>query len=86
MRKVTAPLSECVDGSPTTDAVLLLFSCICIRACKLPDCVCLVNKLKCTYTCKLQSDCQTCINQRKEDIINESYEEAVPDDSDTDRY
>jgi hypothetical protein len=29
---------------------------------------------------------QTCTNQRKEDEIDETYEEAAPDDSDTYKY
>ena len=48
--------------------------CACLQ---LPDCACLVNQLKCTDMCKLQ----TCTNQRTED----EDEVAVElDDSDTD--
>ena len=35
-------------GKPASDAVLQLLSCKCVRTCKLPDCTCLANGLKCT--------------------------------------
>ena len=59
-----------------------MLSCKCVRACKLPDCVCPVHQLKCTYMCKLQ----TCTNQREEDEDDEACEEPESDDSDTDEY
>ena len=34
-----------------------------LTTCKLPDCSCLANKLKCTEMCKLQ----ICSNQREEE-------------------
>lgn len=73
---------EWMRGSPAPEAVLQMLSCKCVRACKLSDCVCLVNQLKCTYMCKLK----TCTNQREEDEDDKACEEAESDDSDTDEY
>ena len=50
-------------GPPAPFAVLELMACKCVRTCKLPDCSCLANKLKCTEMCKLQ----TCSNQKEEE-------------------
>lgn len=50
-------------GPPAPLAVLELMACKCVRICKLPDCSCLANRLKCTEMCKLQ----TCTNQREEE-------------------
>jgi hypothetical protein len=66
---------EWMRGSQAPEAVLQLFSCKCVRACKLPDCEQAVM-----HMCKLQ----TYTNQREEDGNDEAYEEAAPDDSDTD--
>ena len=60
-------------GTPAPDTVLQLLSCMCKRSCKLPDCICLNNGLKCTHLCKLQS----CSNQPNE-------EEPVPQLTDSD--
>ena len=46
--------TEWMRGAPAPEAVLQLMSCKCIRACKLPHYVCLVNQLKCTSMCRLQ--------------------------------
>ena len=43
-------------GSPAPDVITEFLSCMCTSVCKLPNCQCLVNGLKCTVTCKLQ-DC-----------------------------
>ena len=51
--------------------VLDLLSCSCTRSCKLPNCSCLINGLKCTDMCKL-SDC----DNRRED----NTEDALTDD------
>ena len=50
---------EWMRGSPAPDAVLQLLLCNCSRRCKLPECQCMSNGLKCTNLCKLQ----TCDNQ-----------------------
>lgn len=50
-------------GPPAPDAVLQFLSCKCVRSCKLPECPCLNNGLKCTNLCKLQ----TCANQCSEE-------------------
>ena len=49
-----------ICGLPAPLAVLELLSCKCARVCKLPDCTCLANGLKCTDMCKLK----TCANQK----------------------
>ena len=59
-----------MKGSPAPDVVLQLLSCNCSRKCKLPECPCLTNGLKCTSMYKLQ----TCDNQTQEEdpIITEA--------------
>ena len=59
-----------MQGSPAPDVVLQLLSCNCSRKCKLTECPCLTNGLKCTSMCKLQ----TCDNQTQEEdpIITEA--------------
>ena len=64
-----------MSGQPAPTAILELLSCSCTRSCKLPNCSCLVNGLKCTDMCKLL-DCEN----RQEDTI----EEALTDDIDQD--
>ena len=43
-----------MTGSPAPDVVKELLSRKCTSVCKLPNCKCLANGLKCTVTCKLQ--------------------------------
>ena len=64
-----------MHGPPAPEAVLELLSCVCVRSCKLPDCLCLSNGLKCTTMCKLQ----TCTNQQTEE---ESITELTDSESD----
>ncbi len=52
-----------MQGSPAPEAVLQLLSCKCSRKCKLPECQCMSNGLKCTNMCNLQ----TCDNHPQED-------------------
>ena len=54
-----------MSSSSAQDAVLNLLSCrpTCKRICKLPQCQCLENRLKCTNACTLQN----CINMYKND-------------------
>ena len=66
---------EWMHGSPAPDAVLQLFSCKCLRVCKLPQCTCLINGLKSTEMCKLQ----TCNNQADEE---EAAVEVTDSDAD----
>lgn len=49
-----------MTGLPAPDTVLEFMSCNCLRKCQLPDCQCMLNGLKCTDTCRLQS----CDNMR----------------------
>ena len=57
-------------------------ACKCFKTCKLPDCSCLTNNLKCTEMCKLQ----TCTNQReeKEDEVEDEVALTLDDDDDDD--
>ena len=52
-------------GSPAPEAVLQLLLCKRSRRCKLPECQCMSNGLKCTKLCKLQ----TCDNQPQEGTL-----------------
>ena len=54
----------------------------CVRSCKLPDCTCLANGLKCTDMCKLQ----TCNNQPAEDDEDEEFFFVELGDLDEDNY
>lgn len=64
-------------GVPAPDAVIQLLSCKCVRSCKLPQCTCLSNGLKCTDMCRLQ----TCQNKASEE---ESVAQQSDSDSDVD--
>ena len=44
-----------MTGSPAPQVVLRLLSCKCARDCRPNDCTCIVNGLKCTAACKLQT-------------------------------
>ena len=44
-----------MDVQPAPDAVLELLACSCPKQCTTEDCVCLMNGLKCTAMCKLQT-------------------------------
>lgn len=69
-----------MQGPPAPKAVLELMACMCARTCKLPDCSCLANKLKCTEMCKLQ----TCSNQWEDDDEEAVVELDDYDDTDGD--
>ena len=69
---------EWMRGSLAPDAVLQLLSCKC--RCKLPECQCMSNGLKCTNMCKLQ----TCANQPQDGDIDMMISETHPTDSETD--
>ena len=70
-----------ICGLPAPLAVLKLLSCKCARACKLPNCTCLANELKCTDTCKLN----TCKNvDGEEPALDMDYYSDESDDEDYD--
>ena len=60
-----------MEGDPAPKAVLQLLSCKSARSCKLPDCSCIQNGLKCTDMCRLK-DCQNCSveDNNLEKVIN----------------
>ena len=67
------------DAPPAPEAVLQLLSCTCSRSCKLPNCSCLANGLKCTYLCKLL----TCTNQvPEEESLQLNYQEDSEESED----
>ena len=57
---------EWIRGSPAPDAVLQLLLCKYSRRCKLPECQCMGNGLKCTNLCKLH----TCDNQPQQEDVD----------------
>ena len=63
-----------MQGPPAPDVVLDLIACKCIRQCKLPDCQCLSNGLRCSPACRLQF----CDNMIEDDEVTEN------EDSDSD--
>ena len=71
---------EWMRGSPAPDEVLQLLFYKCSRRCKLPECQCKSNGLKCTNLRKLQ----TCDNQPQEEDIDTMMTEIDMTDSETD--
>lgn len=63
-------------GDPAPIAVLEFLACSCSRVCKLPNCSCLANGLKCTDMCRLKE----CSNRKQEEEEEEEVIEA--DDND----
>ena len=63
------------------DAVLNLLSCrpTCKRICKLPQCQCLENRLKCTNACTLQ-DYTNMYNNDDEEALSSSSDDDTGDD------
>ena len=57
-----------------------MIACTCLRSCKIDECVCLKNNLKCTHLCKLQ----TCTNQASIDEDTVELDSDSSADSDTD--
>ena len=58
-------------------AVLELLACKCTQSCKLSNCVCLSNGLKCTDICTLKD----CDNQAVEDVdISDDGDDEEDDD------
>ena len=70
---------EWMRGSPAPEAVLQLLCCNCSRRCKLPECPCMSNGLKCTILCKLQ----TCDNQPQDDDLDMLITDADLTDSES---
>ena len=69
-----------MSGSPAPDAVLNLLSCTCKRICKLPQCQCLENRLKCTEACTLQ-ECTNMCNDDEEGGLSSSDDDTDDDES-----
>lgn len=63
-----------MEGAPTPEVFLEFLSCKCRRVCKVPDCPCLSNGLKCTDACYLKD----CSNMRSED--DEQNEQDISDE------
>lgn len=65
-----------MSGKPAPDSVLSLLACKCPKECKPDCCPCMMNTLKCSEMCKLQ----TCQNQPDPDINVEVYADENDDD------
>lgn len=52
-----------IDGAPAPETVFELLACNCSRSCRLPQCTCIANSLKCSTLCKLKD----CDNQPQDD-------------------
>lgn len=69
------------DGLPAPEAVMEMLACLCARACVEETCICIQNKMQCTYLCKLV----TCANQIPDEDEDEGLTDLVSeDDSDVD--
>ena len=66
------------DGSLVINWMTGLLSCKCARACRPNDCTCIVNGLKCTAACKLQ----TCPNMADDDDEPENDQQDSSDSED----
>ena len=69
-----------MDGPAAPEAVLELLSCSCPRFCRLPQCTCMTNNLKCSELCRLK----TCDNQPPDDdednpVLDEEVEDEALD-------
>ena len=67
-----------MTGSPAPQVVIGLLSCKCARACRPNDCTYIVNGLKCTAACKLQ----TCSNMAGDDDKPENDQQDSSDSED----
>ena len=67
-----------MTGSPAPQVVLSLLSCKCARACRPNDCTCIVNGMKWTAACKLQ----TCSNMAGVDDEPENDQQDSSDSED----
>ena len=66
-----------MSRQPAPQALLDLLACNCSRICKLPNCVCIINGLKCRDMCKLAA----CDNQPLSVVPEEdSLDEDDPSD------
>ena len=64
---------------PAPDAILELLACKCPKECKLLDCICMQNRLKCTDMCKAKA----CCNQPQDDD-DEELRHYTDDEGDDD--
>lgn len=70
------------DCSPAPDSVLELLSCSCSKVCVASSCICLINSLKCTDMCKIQ----TCDNyEQSNDLQISAGSDSEDFDSDDDK-
>lgn len=67
-----------MQGSPAPDSVLELLACKCRRSCQPGNCPCMINGLKCSEMCQLQ----TCQNQPIQDVPEEVEDNTSDDDDD----
>ena len=68
-----------MDSKPAPDAVLELLACHCFWSCKLPNCVCLVNSLKCTDMSTLKECNQVQVDEEVDSYCSE-VDDTVEED------
>ena len=68
-----------MTGAPAPDVIIEFLSCKYTSVCKLPNCQCLANGLKCTTTCRLQ-DCNNWLEENTALQVSDS--EECSDDED----
>ena len=69
-----------MEGRPAPEAVLDLLACRCTRSCKLLNCICLLNGLKCTDMCTLKDCNNESVEEVEVNIADYSDEEDDDDD------
>ena len=63
-----------MDGRPAPQALLDLLACTCRKQCKLPQCVCMTNGLKCTDMCTL-TECSNWTDDERDEDYDEDGED-----------
>ena len=66
---------DLMQGLPAPQVVMELISCKCSRVCKVSECQCVANVLKCSPACK---------NKFCDNIIDDNFEENGDDTADED--
>ena len=72
-----------MSGPPAPEVVLEFLACNCKKECKLPDCQCLANGLKCSPACTLQN-CTNIAENDDDQLDSSSEDEDMIQDMDDD--
>lgn len=70
-----------MKGSPAPEVVMSLMSCKCPRSCRPIDCTCILNKLKCTAVCKLQTCSDMVEDDDEEELLQNNEEDSCDSDA-----